>query len=119
GDYLRQLPALTALYLRETVKSPYFLAIVLTGVLFILGNARVIGSVYGTNTYPVTYQVLEFTSGAFGLFVLVITAFYAGELVWRERDARMAQIVDSLPPPTWLGFAAKLLTLFALQALLQ
>src|SRR5439155_20939447 len=62
GDYLRQLPALTALYLRETVKSPYFLAIVLTGVLFILGNARVIGSVYGTNTYPVTYQVLEFTS---------------------------------------------------------
>jgi len=117
--YLGQLPGLVRLYLRETVKSPYFVAIVLTGALFILGNARVIGSIYGTNTYPVTYQVLEFASGTFGLFVLIVTAFYAGELVWRERDARVAQIADSLPTPTWLGFAAKLLTLFAMQALLQ
>ena len=119
GAYLRQLPGLVRLYLRETMKSPYFVAIVLTGALFILGNARVIGSIYGTNTYPVTYQVLEFASGTFGLFVLIVTAFYAGELVWRERDARVAQIVDSLPTPTWLGFSAKLLTLFAMQAVLQ
>jgi ABC-type transport system involved in multi-copper enzyme maturation permease subunit len=119
GDYARQLPGVIALYLRETVKSPYFVAIVLTGALFILGNARVVGSIYGTNTYPVTYQVLEFASGTFGLFVLIVTAFYAGELVWRERDARVAQIADSLPTPTWLGFTAKLVTLFAMQALLQ
>jgi len=118
-DYARQLPGLITLYLRETVKSPYFVAIVLTGALFILGNSRVLGSLYGTNTYPVTYQVLEFASGTFGLFILIVTALYAGELVWRERDARVAQIVDSLPAPTWLSFAAKLATLFVLQALLQ
>jgi hypothetical protein len=118
-DYLRQLPGLVRLYLRETVKSPYFLAIVLTGALFILGNSRVTGAIYGTKTYPVTYQVVEFASGAFGLFILIVTAFYAGELVWRERDARVAQIADSLPAPTWLGFTAKLTTLFVMQALLQ
>ena len=44
---------------------------------------------YGTNTYPVTYQVLDIASGSFAIFMLIITAFYAGELVWRERDARM------------------------------
>ena len=119
GAYARQLPGLVRLYLRETLKSPYFVAIVLTGALFILGNSRVIGSLYGTNTYPVTYQVLDFAAGTFSLFVLIVTAFYAGELVWRERDARVAQIVDSLPTPTWLGFAAKLATLLVLQAVLQ
>jgi ABC-2 type transport system permease protein len=119
GAYLRQLPGLTRLYLRETIKNVYFIVIVLTGVLFVLGNAKVVGSQFGTNTYPVTYQVLDFTSGAFSLFVLIITAFYGGELVWRERDARMAQIADSLPQPTWLGFVAKLLTLMGVQAVLQ
>ena len=117
--FLRQLPGLVALYLRETVKNVYFVVIVLTGALFILGNARVVGSIYGTNTYPVTYQVLDFASGTFGLFMLIVTVFYAGELVWRERDARMALISDSLPTPGWLPFIAKLATLMGMQALLQ
>jgi ABC-2 type transport system permease protein len=117
--YLRQLPGLVRLYLRETVKNVYFIVLVITGALFVFGNAKVIGSLFGTNTYPVTYQVLDFTAGSFALFTLIITAFYAGELVWRERDARMAQIADSLPQPTWLPFLAKLVTLMAVQALLQ
>ncbi len=117
--YVRQLPSLVRLYLRETVRNVYFGVIVLSGALFILANAKVVGSVFGTNTYPVTYQVLDFASGTFTLFMLIITAFYAGELVWRERDARMANMADSLPQPTWLQFLAKLLTLMATQALLQ
>ncbi|HUI99230.1 MAG TPA: M1 family aminopeptidase [Usitatibacter sp.] len=119
GAYLRQLPGLVRLHLRETLKSTYFVAIVVTGALFILGNAKVIGSLYGTNTYPVTYQVLGFASGTFGIFVLVIITLYAGELVWRERDARMALIADSLPVPGWLPLTAKLLTLFAVLVVLQ
>jgi len=119
STYLRQLPGLAALYLRETVKNVYFLVIVFAGALFILANAKTAGTLYGTATYPVTYQVLDFASGTFGLFMLIVTAFYAGELVWRERDARMALISDSLPTPSWLPFLAKLATLFAMQALLQ
>jgi ABC-2 type transport system permease protein len=117
--YLRQLPGMVALYLRETVKNVYFVVLVLAGALFILANAKVVGSMFGTNTYPVTYQVIDFASGQFGLIMLIVTAFYAGELVWRERDARMASIGDSLPAPTWLGFIAKLFTLMATQAALQ
>ncbi len=117
--YLAQLPGLVALYLRETVKNVYFLVIAAAGALFVLANAKVVGSAFGTNTYPVTYQVIDFASGSFGLFSLIITAFYAGELVWRERDARIAGIADSLPAPTWLGFIAKLITLMGVQVLLQ
>jgi ABC-2 type transport system permease protein len=119
GAYLRQLPGLVALYLRETVKNVYFIALAVAGALFVFANSRVIGTLYGTNTYPVTYQVIDIASGSFGLFMLIITAFYAGELAWRERDARMAQIADSLPQPTWLPFIAKLVTLMGMQAVLQ
>jgi hypothetical protein len=119
STYFRQLPGLVALYLRETVKNVYFLVIVFAGAAFILANGKTAGILYGTPTYPVTYQVLDFASGTFSLFMLIITAFYAGELVWRERDARMALIADSLPTPSWLPFIAKLLTLMGMQALLQ
>ncbi|HEX4782655.1 MAG TPA: ABC transporter permease, partial [Usitatibacter sp.] len=117
--WLRELPSMTALYLRETVKNPYFVVIVLAGVLFVFVNGKVVGSIYGTTTYPVTYQVLDTVSGLFRLFMLIVTALYAGELVWRERDARVDQLTDSLPVPTWLVISAKLATLFVLQALLQ
>ena len=119
GAWLAQLPGLVRMYVRETVKNVYFLAIAIAGAAFVFANAKVVGSLFGTNTYPVTYQVIDFASGTFVLFMLVITAFYAGELVWRERDARMALIADSLPTPTWLGFFAKLATLLLVQALLQ
>jgi hypothetical protein len=116
--YARMLPGLAGLYLREILRSPRFLTIVLGGVLLVAGNAMTLGSLYGTNTYPLTYKVLDVVSGLFGLFVLIVTAVYTGELVWRERDARMDDIGDSMPAPTWLAFLAKFLAVLALQALL-
>lgn len=116
--FARMLPGLMRLYLREIVRSPRFLTVVLGGVLLVIGNASTMGALYGTNTVPLTYKVLDLASGLFGLFILIITAIYAGELVWRERDTRIDDITDSTPAPTWLAFLAKLGTLFALQALL-
>jgi ABC-type transport system involved in multi-copper enzyme maturation permease subunit len=117
--YARMIPGLARLYLSEILRSPRFLAIMLGGVLLVIGNAATLGSFYGTNTYPLTYKVLDMVSGMFGIFVLVVTAIYAGELVWRERDTKIEDITDSMPAPTWLGFFAKLLALAGLQAVLM
>ena len=56
--------------------------------------------------------------GSFSLFMLIIITLYAGELVWRERDARVDQLIDALPIPTWLPFVSKLGALILTQALL-
>lgn len=107
------------LNLRETVKNIYFAVIALAGVLAMYGSAVNLGSLFGTNTYPVTYQILDLVSGVFTLFMLVVTTFYAGELVWRERESRMAQMLDALPVPSWLALLSKLFALIGLQAMLQ
>ncbi|HAT30048.1 MAG TPA: hypothetical protein DCW29_04115 [Janthinobacterium sp.] len=106
------------LNLRETVKNIYFCVIVLAGVLFMYASAIDLGSMYGTNSYPVTDKVLELVSGSFALFMLIITTFYAGELVWREREGRVALMLDALPIPSWLPMLSKLFALIGLQALL-
>jgi ABC-2 type transport system permease protein len=108
---MRALRRLTMLGFSETIKNIYFAVIVLAGVLFMIVAARTTGDLYGTPTYPVTYQMLELVGGSFSLFVLIIITFYSGELVWRERDARTHELVDALPLPSWTLFLSKLFAL--------
>ncbi|WP_296944710.1 M1 family aminopeptidase [uncultured Massilia sp.] len=112
------LARMSWLNLRESVKNVYFAAIVLAGVLVLVFGSINLGSIFGTPTYPVTYMVLELIRDLFAPFVLVVTTVYAGEMVWRERDARMGQMTDALPVPSWLPLAGKTLALAGLQALL-
>ena len=89
------------------VNSVYFAALVGIGLIFAIFMATQVGDVYDTNTFPVTYSVLESVSGGFVLFIVIIITFYAGELVWGERDLRVSQLRDASPVAGWVPFAAK------------
>ncbi|VXB51744.1 M1 family aminopeptidase [Massilia sp. 9I] len=104
--------------LRESCRNVYFLALAIAGALILAASSLDLGSIYGTNTYPVTYMVLELIRDVFQLYMLVVTTLFAGEMVWREREARMAQMLDAMPAPTWLPLVGKTLALIGLQALL-
>ncbi len=104
--------------LRESCRNVYFLALAIAGALILAASSLDLGSMYGTNTYPVTYMVLELIRDVFQLYMLVVTTLFAGEMVWREREARMAQMLDAMPAPTWLPLVGKTLALIGLQALL-
>lgn len=107
------------LQLTETVKNIYFAVIVAAGVLFMVTTALLVSNrIYGTPTYPVTFVMVETVAGSFFIFFYIIITFYAGELVWRERDARVAQIVDCSPAPTWLFVGSNLFSLVMVQAIL-
>jgi ABC-type transport system involved in multi-copper enzyme maturation permease subunit len=113
------LPRMTWLYFRETVKNLYFAVFALAGIAFLVFASTTLGSIFGTSTWPVTYQMTGLVGGSFGVFMIVIITFYAGELVWRERDNRLDQIHDALPIPTWLPFLAKLFALMLVPVVLQ
>ena len=117
--FLRLLPRLAGLDLRETVKNVYFLVLVLAGVLLAFGSTQVLDGLYGTAVQPRTYMILEAMGGVFLLFQTVVIIFYSGELVWRERDARLHQVYDALPMPGWLPLLSKLLALMGVQVLLN
>ncbi|MEO7057967.1 MAG: M1 family aminopeptidase [Caldimonas sp.] len=116
---LRLMPHRVALEFRETTKNIYFAVLVLAGLLFMVFASTTVGDIFGTSTWPVTFQMTGLVSGSFAAFMLIIIAFYAGELVWRERDNRLDQIADALPVPTWLPLVSKLITLMLVPAVLQ
>ena len=113
------LGRLTWLAFKETVKNVYFGVVVLAGVLLLFVMAWQPSGFYDGKSYPVTYLMLDLTGGLFSVFILIIITYYSGELVWRERDARLAQISDALPVPTWLVFLSKLLALLLVLVVLQ
>ena len=67
--------------------------------------------IYGTSIYPVTRVMISTLGPVFFLFALIISLFYSGELVWRERDSRIDEIIDSSAMPNWAYLPPKLLAM--------
>lgn len=74
---------------------------------------------YGNKTYPVTYWVLEIIASSFYMFLVAIITYFAGLLVWKDRDTGMDEIVDSQPSPEWVSYASRLTALVGLIFVIQ
>ena len=107
------------MHFRDITRSPVYWSFVSAGLLLVLIGVLVAGEIFGTATLPVTWQTLEMAGGTFRLFVVITLTFYAGELVWKERDAQAADIIDASRVPTWVPFLSKLMALFLVTASLQ
>ncbi|MFC2155347.1 ABC transporter permease [Acidobacteriota bacterium] len=118
-SHIRQIFSASLHEFRVLVKNTYFLIILFLGTafIFILGF-RNVGLVRGTQTHPVTSQVLASTKMTLYLFSLLLILFCSGELIWRERSKKVDQIYDVLPVPTWVPFSGKLGALILVQVLM-
>ncbi|HEY3056610.1 MAG TPA: M1 family aminopeptidase [Thermoanaerobaculia bacterium] len=108
---LRQYLATTRLETKSVLKSIPFVIILLLGVFNIWGNSVALGRSFGTPVYPVTAAMVDVINSGFGLFAVIIAAFYAGDIVFRERTLRVNEVTDAMPVPTWVMWAAKLTAL--------
>jgi ABC-type transport system involved in multi-copper enzyme maturation permease subunit len=96
------------------LRSVPFLAIAAIGFINVCMNAWFADQTGQNRSWPMSWLVAESITGGAGLFMLVILTFYAGELVWRERQVRLDQVVDAAPIPSGallVGKFAALLTL--------
>ena len=102
-----QLIERTRFEMGQVFKSPAFLVLLFIG-LFNAGGGLLLGAeLQGSALYPVTRWVIRTMQGSFTLVVIVIAIFYAGELVWRERDRKTHEIVDATPAPDWTFIVPK------------
>jgi ABC-type transport system involved in multi-copper enzyme maturation permease subunit len=102
--------------LKSTVFVIILIAALLNCVPSIIFSAR---EGYGNSTLPVTYWILDIIFGRLFAFILAIITFYAGVLVWKDRDRQMDEIVDSLPTPEWVAYLSRLTALAVTVLLVQ
>lgn len=98
---------------RSVLRHVAFLVMLLFGLLNLLGNLSFLGQIYGTSVYPVTHLMAQAMSQSFVFLLLIVVGFYAGELVWRERERRVSEVVDAFPIPDWVPLLSKVVALAA------
>jgi aminopeptidase N len=98
-----QFVARTRFDMGQVLKSPVY------WILLGLGLVNAAGSLwestndgrYGGAVWPVTRILIPALDGSFTLIAVIIAAYYAGELVWRDRDRRVHEMIDATPAPDW------------------
>lgn len=108
---IKQMFSLANLEFRNIRRDIYFIAMAVAGIIFLFVDGWFVDQLFGTPTYPVTYNMLSIKNGTFGLFALIIIVFYTGELVKRERSLKYANFADAFPTPNWLGLGSKILAM--------
>ena len=106
---VRQTLAIARDSLREMVTAWSWLGLPFL-VMLVTGTPAEL-QVRGTPILPTTGRVLESFDFARNL-VLLLVVLFAGELVWRERDANLQSLADAAPVPNGARFVGKLLGLW-------
>jgi ABC-2 type transport system permease protein len=96
-----QLWARTKFEMKQVFKSPAFLVLVVIGLANAGPALWLGGDIFGTSNIPVTRSLIPILEGAFSFIPVIIAIYYSGELVWRERDRKMHEIIDATPLPNW------------------
>lgn len=97
---------------RQVLTSPGLIVL----SIFAIGNTAAglwLGqSTYGTSEHPTLSATINNVRGGFQIILLMVAVFYGGELVWRERDRRLNEILDSTPVASWVMTVPKILAIF-------
>lgn len=83
--------------IKQVIFSAPFLILGLLTMFLLIAPMIDASGIYGTPNWPVTQKMVELIQGSTSLLMLVIMAYYSAEIVWRERDSGMGDIVDSMP----------------------
>ena len=80
-------------------------------IVFAVNNGYFAGKVAEVDVWPVTYLMLQAVEGGATLFLYIVAALYAAELIWRERDVHFDGIHDALPMGETIDWISKLVAI--------
>ena len=92
--------------------TPYIVMLLLAMLNFVIGALHS-DVMYGTKIYPTTFSMIEALDGSYNTMLFVIVTFYAGELVFKERQAKVSDVTDAMPTPNWVSMLGKICALTA------
>jgi len=73
---------------------------------------------FDTPNWPITQTMVELILGSTGMLMLIVLAYYSAEIVWRERNSGMGDIVDSAPVNNITFWLSKIIAISLVMALL-
>jgi len=103
--------AWTRFEMAQVFKSPAFFVLLALGLLNSFGGLAFATDQRDFIVLPVTNLMITTLDGAFSIIPMIVAIYYAGELVWRERDRRTHEIFDACPVPDWAFVIPKIVAI--------
>ena len=113
-----QYLSLSRLRVRNILRDIVFWALVALIVAFAINNGYFAGRVAEQNVWPVTFLMVQAVEGSAMLFLFIVAALYAAELLWREREAHFDGIHDALPMRESIDWLSRLTAIVIVEVIL-
>jgi ABC-2 type transport system permease protein len=111
GARLAAFRRMVPFYARIVTRDLPFIALTICGYVLLIFTLYQ-RTQLDTPQLPMTHEIVGIITGnIFFIIVLLTGIMYAGELVWRERAVRLAQIQDAMPLPTGLTYLSQFVAL--------
>ncbi|MDN3706369.1 M1 family aminopeptidase [Myroides ceti] len=111
GQNLKNAWSLSNFDFLVITKNWVFITIMIILAIFIVISGFTLGLIYGTNTYPVTWKIIEAFGGNAIFFNSLLIYLFAGVLIQNGVTSRMNLLIDSTPIPNWTLLLSKFLAL--------
>jgi ABC-2 type transport system permease protein len=98
----------TRFEMAQVFKSPAFFVLLALGLLNSIGGLAFATDQNDYTVLPVTNLMIQTLMGAFSIIPMIVAIYYAGELVWRERDRHTHEVFDACPVPDWAFVVPKI-----------
>ena len=106
-----QLLALARFDMAFVFRSPAFFVLLFIGVINAGFGTWFASEFYGSGPYPVTRLMVQALQDSFTFMPVIIAIYYGGELVWRDRERRLHEIVDATAAPDWTHLLPKIVAI--------
>lgn len=94
---------------------PFLILSLITVALLVLPLLNESGW-YGTADWPLTQVMVVRIIGSFGLLMVIVQVYYSAEVVWRERNSGMGDIIDTMPVSNLTFWSSKLIAIVLIMA---
>jgi hypothetical protein len=103
-----QLLTRTVFEMKMVFKSPAFWVLALIGSINLLSTLNLAGRFYDVPWWPRTFAIADVVHATSTLITLLMAIYFSGEVVWRERERRIGEIIDATPLANWIFLVSKL-----------
>lgn len=108
---LQQTWYLAKFELSKMTKNLFYVIMCVLGIGTMFLVVKFADAMYDTPTYMVTYKVLESAVDVMNLYAFIFVIFYSGTIIWRDREAKVDELIGATPISNSSLFISKIVAL--------
>lgn len=95
--FWNQLLFISGFEFKGIIKSYFFIVMLVLGAVLAYVISSFSSLIFGTEVYPVTYNIVQQTGNVFQFMLSILIIFYSGNLVFNEKQFKIDELVGASP----------------------